>query len=269
MLFNRLGRNIPSDSCRVFSDAPKEFYKIDPLVVDYPSQHETAQALGLIPGQLLAEDVENCISNIKRSVMNNKDYANLFLGPAIPFCFGLSSKNDDIGTILQSEWLPLLKQQYESRVPGAYFKATLQGNTQLEKSLSIAKNTGYEAFLSIAKKGLVAGFFFPTAFQEFDVQSQRMRISELPKVNNLDLSLSGPLEMIYALTSYPKLLFSKESYSPILCASALQHDDPRMILTFKSYGPHLEFWLMSQMLTPEKTQVSEQWSGGITIFKSL
>ena len=42
-----------------------------------------------------------------------------------------------------------------------------------------------------------------------------------------------------------------------------------MVMLFKSYGPHLEFWLMSQMLTPNETQVSEQWSGGVTIFESI
>jgi hypothetical protein len=44
------------------------------------------------------------------------------------------------------------------------------------------------------------------------------------------------------------------------------HDDPRLVLLLKSYGPHLEFWCMTQMLTKDVTQVSEQWSGGISIF---
>ena len=79
------------------------------------------------------------------------------------------------------------------------------------------------------------------------------RISELPKISNLSVSLSGPFEMIYSLISYPQLLFSKNNYSPILCASALKHIDPRMVMLFKSYGQHLEFWLMTQILTPTKT----------------
>ncbi len=140
---------------------------------------------------------------------------------------------------------------------------------ELRNSLSISENSGYDVFLNNCAESTVVGYFFPTAFQEFDIESQRKRISELPEINDLSISLSGPFEIVYSLISYPQLLYSKENYSPILCASALKHTDPRMVMLFKSYGQHLEFWLMTQMLTPTMTQVSEQWSGGITIFKTL
>ena len=69
-----------------------------------------------------------------------------------------------------------------------------------------------------------------------------------------------------ALIGTPGLLINKDTYPPILCLSALKHKDNKLMLCFKAYGHHLEFWCMSQMLTPGIVQVSEQWSGGLTLF---
>ena len=269
MLFNELGRNIPSVNCRVFLTEPKNFYKIDAFDTNYSKQHKLALENNFLSEKIDVIEAEENLTEIKNLIINDHMYKNLFKATAIPFCMSVPDFRKDIGTILEDDWLPLLKKEYEKQVPGTYFKATLQGNTELKNSLSISENSGYDIFLNKCTDSTVLGYFFPTAFQEFDIESQRRRISELPKISNLSISLSGPFEMIYSLISYPQLLFSKNNYSPILCASALKHIDPRMVMLFKSYGQHLEFWLMTQMLTPIKTQVSEQWSGGITIFKSI
>lgn len=269
MLFNELGRNIPSENCRVFSTIPKNFYKIDTFNINYAKQHKLACSHKLISNQLDISQIESYLLNIKNLLHSNDEYQNLFNGTAIPFCLSTPNLDNDLGTTLEEDWLPLLKKEYEKKVQGTNFKATLQGNTELKKSVKISTTSGYDIFIDNCKKSTVIGYFFPTAFQEFDIKSQRLRITELPKISNLNICLSGPFEIIYSLICYPKLLFSKQNYCPILCASALEHVDPRMVMLFKSYGPHLEFWLMTQMLTPTKTQVSEQWSGGMTIFKTL
>ena len=269
MFFNLLGRCNPSKKCRIFSNVPKTFYKIDPFAPDYSAQHDLAVANGLLDTRLSKKIVYECLLSTKSDIRQNLDYKNLFGAVGIPFCFSIPSLGSDLGTALEHDWLPILKKEFERKVFGSYFKATLQGNTKLKDSLSISKNSGYDLFLKKCKIATVAGYYFPTAFQEFDIASQRARISELPELSSLNTCLSGPFEIIYSLLSYPNLLFSQENYSPILCASALEHKDPRMVMMFKSYGPHLEFWLMTQMLTPNKTQVSEQWSGGITIFQSI
>lgn len=253
----------------MFSDVPKTFYKIDQLSVDYTTQHALALANGLIDKSFTAPEVQANLQKVAGTIQGSENYKNLFNGPAIPFCMLAPRSDEDFGVQLEDYWLPMLKKEYERQRPGNYFKATLQGNTHLVQSLRIAKNSGYDRFFGQDNTTHVAGFFFPTAFQEFDIESQRRRIGELPNDTDLELSLAGPFEMIYSLITYPSLLFSSDNYSPILCASALEHNDPRMVMMFKSYGPHLEFWLMTQMLTPTKTQVSEQWAGGITLFKKL
>ena len=81
-----------------------------------------------------------------------------------------------------------------------------------------------------------------------------------------DLCLSGPIEVATSLIGTPNLLINKKYYSPVLCLSSVTHSDPRLICCFKSYGRHLEFWCLSQMLSKTKKQVSEQWSGGLSFF---
>ena len=269
MLINALGRCNPSKKCRVFSDVPRNFYKIDHFTADYSSQHDAAIAHGLLAKGLSKKTVNEYLLNVKRKLIDNVDYQNLFNSVAIPFCFSIPNLDSDLGSKLEDDWLPLLKREFEKKTVGTYFKATLQGDTKLQGSLKISKNSGYDSFLDQCKTRVVVGYYFPTVFQEFDIASQRGRITELPDISNLGMCLSGPFEIIYSLLSYPTLLFSPKNYSPILCASALEHKDPRMVMIFKSYGPHLEFWLMTQMLTPTKTQVSEQWSGGLTIFENI
>ena len=85
---------------------------------------------------------------------------------------------------------------------------------------------------------------------------------------NNNMCLSGPLEIGNALIATPNLIINEDHYSPILCLSGVKHVDPRLICCFKSYGLHLEFWCLSQMLTKTDKQVSEQWSGGLTLFTS-
>lgn len=270
LLFNELGRIIPSKNCRVFSDTPKEFYKTNSIDVDYTNQHRLALKNGLISDDVRVSDVLNGLANIVDMIDASADHKNLLMGSAIPFSFSMPKKDQDLGVQLESFWLPLLKRNYEQQcASGGYFKATLQGNTKLEHSVKIADGSGYDLFLEKCTSSTVVGYYFPTVFQEFDIQSQRSRITELKGVAGLEMCLSGPFEIIYSLISYPNFLFNSESYSPILCASAVEHVDPRMVLMFKSYGPHLECWLMTQMLTPTKTQVSEQWSGGLTIYKTI
>ena len=96
----------------------------------------------------------------------------------------------------------LLAAALEERVRGqvrTYFKATLQGDTELKGSVTVSENSGYDGFLAKSANSTVAGYFFTTAFQEFDIKSQRARIADLPRLGDLEMCLSGPFEMIYSL----------------------------------------------------------------------
>ena len=83
------------------------------------------------------------------------------------------------------------------------------------------------------------------------------------------MCLSGGMDIGAAVVGSPELLINKDHYSPILCMSSFVHSDERLVLLLKAYGPHMEFWCMTQMLSKHTTQVSEQWAGGLTIFSEF
>lgn len=268
-MFNELGRKVPSQKCRVFSNAELNFYKTTEPFINVEIQHETAVRLNLLHGSKNFNNINATQLDIYNSIKNNIDFKNLLLGTNIPFAVSINDLRDDIGAQLTDDFLPLVKRTYEERQNGSWFKATLQGQNTLKSSLKVSDASGYQNFLEGVKSHCVVGYYFPTAFQEYDIASQRNQISLLPKNDNFNICLSGHVESSYSLIMYPELLFARNNYSPILCLSALEHSDARMIPMFKSYGPHLEFWLMSQMMTQAQTQISEQWAGGLTIYRYL
>ena len=113
-------------------------------------------------------------------------------------------------------------------------------------------------------KSDICGYYFPQVLQEYSVDAQILQMKDLKNIPNI--CLSGPIEVAIALIGNPNLLINKKYYSPVLCLSGVSHIDKRLISCFKSYGRHLEFWCLSQMLSKDKKQVSEQWSGGLSIF---
>jgi len=269
MLFNELGRKIPTPECRVFDNAKRNFYKINKPSFDVEKQHIKALELKLLDESITFNSVNAEQKALYTSINNNPDYQNLLLGTCVPFAVSIHDLKSDIGEQLEEDFLPLVKKTYEESQNGSWFKATLQGGNALRNSLNVVEASGYKSFLDAVKSHCVVGYYFPTAFQEYDIASQRNQVNLLPKNEDFSMCLSGHVEASYSLVMYPDLLFDRKNYSPILCLSALEHTDQRMVPMFKSYGPHLEFWLLSQMMTETQTQISEQWSGGLTIYKCL
>ena len=269
MLFNELGRKIPTPECRVFDNAKRNFYKINKPSFDVEKQHIKALELKLLDESITFNSVNAEQKALYTSIKNNPDYQNLLLGTCVPFAVSIHDLKSDIGEQLEEDFLPLVKKTYEESQNGSWFKATLQGGNTLQNSLKVVEASGYKSFLDAVKFHCVVGYYFPTAFQEYDIASQRNQVNLLPKSEDFTMCLSGHVEASYSLAMYPDLLFARNNYSPILCLSALEPSDPRMVPMFKSYGPHLEFWLLSQMMTETQTQISEQWSGGLTIYKCV
>ena len=118
----------------------------------------------------------------------------------------------------------------------------------MKKNLVIDRNSRYEEFVNKSTVNTVVGWYFPQALQEFDIASQRSQMKELPQPSEFGVCLSGAKDIASALVGTPELLISSEFYTPILCLSSYVHADPRLVLLLKAYGPHMEFWCMSQML---------------------
>ena len=265
--FDVNGRCEPLPNSRTFSKNKNNYYRIKEFDYNLESIYQNLINYSNNKEPLEFKLFEDKINLLIQKINKNDDYNNLLNSPYIPFFYKDDILDQDLGTLLEHKFLPNLQKSFESFYPNSHFKAVLQGDSKLESNLFISPESRYQNFIDKSSDGLF-GIYFPQTFQEFDIESQRSIINTLPHCEDFDVCLSGGIDICLALTGFPGLLINEKNYSPILCMSSFTHTDDRLILLLKSYGPHMEFWCMSQMLTPNTKQVSEQWSGGITIFSN-
>ena len=267
-LFTDFGRRLPSDDDRVFGPTPSFYYKLKQPDINYDLILKRAKKYNLCKNDLSTADFKSVADSLLNKLKKNDDFSSLANGVHIPFVYHHGKKNDDLGTSLEGKILPALKESFTEKFPNAHFKAVLQSNSELHDNIKIHPNSRYDKFLDDSLNGVI-GWYFPQTFQEFDIDSQRSQMAKLPELDNLKMCLSGGMDIGAAVIVVPELLVSKDHYTPILCMSAFVHSDERLILLLKAYGPHMEFWCMTQMLSKHTTQVSEQWAGGLTIFSEF
>lgn len=265
-LFDQQGRRIPFAGMRVFNEVSLSYYKMKHPKIDFAGILSNSQKYSDVDSNITTESFEAVCEKLKNEVLGESSLKNLFEGVCVPFICPPSSELD-LGTEMEKITLPSVASSFKSSFPDLHCKATLQGSSKLAGELKVADNSRYEGFLEAHKKGTVAGWYFPQALQEYDIVSQRTQMKTLPKADFI--TLSGGVDIAAAMIGTPGLLINEDDYPPVLCLSALEHADDKLMLCFKAYGQHLEFWCMSQMLTPEITQVSEQWSGGLSLYASI
>jgi hypothetical protein len=265
--FTSDGRRTPSNNFRVFGDSRQHYYQLKQPVTNYREILSNSVEFGNVPPEISANDFKVACEKLKEEISFNPNFTNLLNGVHVPFICNKNESVRDLGKDLVEFDLLNYQKLFNKIHPEYHFKATLQGNSELPGNIELDSRSRYDEFLDACYAGVVIGWYFPQALQEFDVESQRQQMLELPRVKNI--CLSGGIDILAALIGSPNLLISEDFYAPILCLSSYVHSDPRLVLLMKSYGPHMEFWCMSQMLTKETTQVSEQWAGGITFYHIL
>ena len=267
--FDQTGRCVPSKNMRTFGEKPSYYYTIKQPEIDYSLILERGKRHNDVPDHVSLESFQEKAELLLDVIEDDPNYANLLKGVHVPFLYKRSVEGIDLGMDLEDVLLPHLQESFAQKCPDSHFKATLQGDPKLNGSISVDPNSRYQKLIESSEKGATVGWYFPQALQEYDVKSQRLQLNELPDLIGGEVCLSGGIDVCSALIGVPDLLISSEDYAPILCLSAYVHKDPRLTLLIKSYGPHMEFWCMTQMLTKGVTQASEQWAGGISIFQAL
>ena len=267
--FSKIGRRVPTEGMRVFNQIPSEYYKLSQPELNFEQILESLEHQGMVVPSFKAEKFKQAALGVLSTIELNDSYRNLLKGVHVPFAISSTQKGVDLGAHLESNLLPSVQNSFNAVFPQSHFKAVLQSNSELSRNIKLAKHSRYESFIEATQNGAVVGWYFPQALQEFDVSSQRSQMTSLPVLQDVHVCLSGAIDICASLVGVPSLLINEDCYPPILCMSAYEHSDPRMILLLKAYGPHLEFWCMTQMLTSTTTQVSEQWAGGLTIYISV
>ena len=256
-MFDLQGTLIPSANHCCFSYPSTDFYKL--------STFSSAESITAI-SKLYDMEINHLTSKLDYlvNIIRSSSLKTILNGPSVPF-FLPATTNTDIGARLENDLMPLLSKEFTSCYPKSHFKAIVQDKKDLPGRLAPRKNTGYIDLIEANTKSNLIGYYFPLALNQYSVTSQ-VAAFEFISENSLAYCLSGPLEISSALASTPSLLIHTNSYSPILVGSGAEHADSRLIPVFKSYGQHLEFWVLSNILTPGFEQISEQWSGGVTIY---
>ena len=251
---------------RTFGESRGNYYRLDQPRIDYAL---ILDRIGRHLGAALditADQFEGRVASLLSRLRSSTDIGNLAGGVYVPFAFRRAQQGADLGTELQDYLLPGLQKSFTERFPEARFKAVLQGDAALASRVSLDPHARYQEFVDASEQGTVVGIYFPQALQEFDLASQRRQMQSLPHPPGASICLSGGIDICAALTGIPELLFSEDFYTPIPTMASYVHADERLVLLLKAYGPHMEFWCMTQMLTKNTTQVSEQWAGGITVY---
>lgn len=267
--FDENGRRIPGEGMRVFAQVPSNYYRIDPPVINFDQILARSKKYGFVQSDVAGAEFANKANEIKSKIQSSPTYSNILNGTCIPFIYERPTSESDLGEDLISNLLPNLQKSFTDKYPESHFKAILQSNSELAKNITLDPDSRYGEFIEASKKHTLIGWYFPQALQEFDVESQRRQMRHLPVESGINVCLSGGMDVCAAIAGTPELLISEDYYAPILCLSSYVHKDERLVLLLKSYGPHMEFWCMTQMLTSDTTQVSEQWAGGLTFFSYL
>jgi hypothetical protein len=264
--FDDRGRRILTKPYRVFDTEDLGYYYIQNKDIKLDEVLENLHSAGIgktVPLDKFKESLEK----LKGQFLRLKAYSNLFKGVHLPFILPVIDITErNLSAVLVERFLPHLECSFKRRYPSAHFKAIMQGGSTLAGNLRVDRRSRYQTLLDAVQKSDVVGWYFPQALQQFDIDSQVSQIEELPYEPRV--CVSGPMEIFSASIGKPDLLINNEGYAPILTMPAVQHVDDKLTLALKSYGPHLEFWCLSNMLTPGVRQISEQWAGGVTIFQN-
>jgi hypothetical protein len=264
--FNEKGRRIRTKPYRVFDTEDLDYYYIQNKEVDVAGVLRNFHEAG-IGENIGLEKFKASLDDLKNRFQGVHSIKNLFKGVHIPFIVPkINDIEKDLSYTTIERFLPSVESSFKRHYPKAHFKAIMQGGSTLSGNLRVEERSRYEHLLKAAFDSDLIGWYFPQALQQFDIESQVSQTEELP--NESGLCLSGPMELLLANIGKPDLLINEAGYPPILTMPAVKQVDKKLTLALKSYGPHLEFWCLSNELTPGVKQVSEQWSGGITIFKA-
>jgi hypothetical protein len=267
LFFNENGRRVLSSSYRVFDNEDLDYYFIQNNSVVLDNILKNFHNVG-IGTNVDLDTFESSLNKLKRRFLGLAAFRNLFNGVHVPFIVPrIDSKNIDLGFNSVERFLPKLESSFLQYYPNAHFKAVMQGGSTLAGNLEVNQQSRYQKFLNTVNVADAVGWYFPQALQQFDTDSQVAQIKDLP--DEAGVCVSGPMEIFSANIGKPDLLINSEGYAPILTMPAVRHVDDTLTLALKSYGPHLEFWCLSNMLIPGIKQISEQWAGGITLYCEL
>ena len=135
----------------------------------------------------LDHNLQGSFNSLYSKINQDSSINNVLNGPALPFSIKKNTLSD-IGSILESDLLPSLNTSFLNSHPEAHFKVVTQDKQHLAQRLFSSVGCGYEQFLTAINNSDVIGFYFPSAFPEFSISSQRDAFKSIS--SSLDISVA-------------------------------------------------------------------------------
>lgn len=261
----------PSNSDITFSDMPSNYYKLGEVSINLDSNVHKLESLASFHIDSRKIQIASKLSLLQEQIKHS-EFSTVLNTAAIPFFLSHNVSKYSLGELVDKVYLPTLRDKITKEYPSRYVKFSSQGGeTQTEGSI-VSSNIGqYEGLLNMLATASIVGIYCPLVLEGYSPSSQRNAYARMSNhsLKGTQLCLSGPLEILSSLTFNPDMLANPDSYSHVLCASGVECLNKKLSMCIKSYGLNLEVWYLSNRLTPEIEQVSEQWTGGLTFYTNI
>ena len=190
---------------------------------------------------------------INKEINKNESIKNIKNCINIPFILP-KLEHPDIGTNLKNLFIPKIKSSYCSHFPDYEFVNHIKDD--LENLIVPSKISNYENIIEKTSSQNLVGIIF-LCLSEFSFLGAEKALN---KVKN-NFYLSGPYEVMSAITCVPELLFNQNKYPPLLWFSSTRHcENDKVGFHVEPYGYNLNLNKRAHL-----DQVAEYWWHSLSI----
>lgn len=251
-LFDANGRCIPDGLKAPVNVNTRHYFKIRQPEVDNTAVfNRISKHLGQ-PDKLNAQAFSERLDKIMYGLQSVPATRNIACGVKVPF-FIPKSAAGDIGTLLESKYMPALSTAYSEVFPKYQFKN--QYKESIKNRFTVSPESRHDVLLAKLANEDVVGYYFPCLL-EYSIPATRELMSKLPE----NMLLAGGFDTAAALIGSPALLFNKISYPPLLWFAALEAEKPEAGYFFEAYGYNLTF-----NRKPHFGTAAEYWATGLVV----
>jgi hypothetical protein len=254
-LADQNGRLIPRNGIKgKVVDANRNFRLIQPEF-DYAARLAALQEVFPEGTKFPTADAfRNRVGELTEEVRGNKQCSNLLRGVYLPIVLPQLTVAD-YGTTLEQTFLVAVKRAYQRCFPERTFYNYREGT--LAGQVLVMAESRHQMLLDRMVEGPVIDLYFATALHGYGIEADRHQIEVLPS----GYTLSGGFDSSTAVAMYPDVL-ARDWNTPGLDMAALQWQEPRYSLYFKSYDRSLAFG--RRALDPDA-----DYSGGLSFVGSV
>lgn len=251
-LFDKHGRLVPRNLKNGVFAKSRRYFSITQPEVDYGKIYARLSKHLNIGNAISQAEFTQRAEKILEKLRNDANASNILNGVRVPFMLPVEAAAD-IGTLLDSKYLPAVQSAFSEVFPDKNFTNHNKGG--LSGKLAIALGSRHEKLLKAQQTQVLVGYYFPCVM-EYSVPAAIEQMAQLPE----QFLLAGGVDTAAAMIAAPDLLLRKEGYPPVLWMAALDAEKTGAGYHFEAYGYHLTFNRRVHL-----DQAAESWTSGLVV----